>query len=130
MNPEKDNLDLILQPYRDMTMFEDYVLTTPESPGPDDDTPLHIAAFDNDVAALEAMLPFVVNIDVRGGLGYTPLHYAVLHEAVDAARFLIERGAGMEVQGDYDETPLEMMESREKFSELLQWLSRRSGPTG
>lgn len=119
MNASDDALNLILRRYREMAMFEDYEITSPVSRGNDNDTPLHMAAFDNDVPALEAMFPYVSGVDVRGGLGYTPLHYAVLSGAVDAARCLIAKGADLAIEGDYGDTPLEMMMTSEGFAELL-----------
>ena len=127
MTVHDDELSAVLRRFKGMAMFERYEITSPVSRGDDGDTPLHIAAFDNDVSSLEVMLPYVKCLDVKGGLGYTPLHYAVLHGAVDAARLLIVSGSDVSVEGDYGDTPLEMMRSREAFAALLMDLPRLTG---
>lgn len=127
MTVHDDELSAVLRRFKGMAMFERYEITSPVSRGDDSDTPLHIAAFDNDVSSLEVMLPYVKCLDVKGGLGYTPLHYAVLHGAVDAARLLIASGSDLLVEADYGETPLDMMRSRDAFSTLLEELPRLPG---
>ncbi|AZE99502.1 hypothetical protein C4J95_2040 [Pseudomonas orientalis] len=120
MNVGDESLDGILQPFREMAIFEGYEIHFPESPGRDGDTPLHVAAFANDVNSLKALMPFVTDINVIAGIGYTPLHYAILHGSAASADFLIANGADVGVEGDYGETPLSMMRSSPIFAEILR----------
>lgn len=113
-------LDGLLQTFRRMAIFEGYIVDSPESPGMDGDTPLHVAAFDNDVRTLEMLMPFVKDIDVRGGLGYTPLHSAISRGCLESADFLVSKGASLAVRDDYDETPLQMMMESPGFAIIIE----------
>ena len=92
-NRAKNELDRILKKYADLDMFFGYEIREPTSPGPDGDTPFHIAAYDGDVEAAKTMLPHVSNIDLPGDLGNSPLHYAILNNKPEMAEFLITSGA-------------------------------------
>jgi ankyrin repeat protein len=63
------------------------------------DQPLHIAAINGDLRAIELLLDEGVNLNARGEGGMTPLLYAVGHARFEAVKLLLERGA--------DRTPLD-----------------------
>lgn len=120
MTVPHDDLDALLQPFREKAMFEGCMLTSPESPGVWGDTPLHVAAFNNDVGVLTALMPFVRNIDVKGELGFTPLQNAVLHRSIESADYLISLGADLHCVNQMEESALAMMLACPAFLELLR----------
>lgn len=69
-------------------------------------TPLHHAAFHNDVAQVRALLAAGADVDalVRGG--WTPLHMAAQEFSLDAARLLLDRGAAVDPIDESGRTPL------------------------
>ena len=91
--PVNSALQSIIKRYADLDMFDGYEIVSPDSVGPDGDTPFHMAAFDGDIEAVKIMLPYVSNIDAGGDLGNSPLHYAIMHHQPEMARFLILNGA-------------------------------------
>lgn len=66
----------------------------PTSPGVAEQ-PLHWAASNDDVEAVEALLGAGADINAMGGIfgGCTPFEEAIIFEQFDAARLLLERGA-------------------------------------
>lgn len=128
MNAEKtvnSELKLILNKYAKLDMFEGYDIRSPDSPGPDGDTPFHMAAYDGDIVATELMLPYISDINFGGDIGNSPLHYAVMNKKPEMAKFLISKGADVTKENDYGDTPIEDMESKEVFRELLVELKMR-----
>lgn len=115
-----NDLNKLLAPFREMAMFDDCELVSPESPGACGDTPVHVAAFDNDVETLRSLMPFVKNINVRGELRFTPLHNAILHGSVESADYLISMGADLECENDLQENAVMMMAGRADFAYLMQ----------
>ena len=63
-------------------------------------TPLHIAAANNDVQAIEILLTRYAQIDSIDKNGQTPLQIAECHGAEDAVHSLMARGATIEKIGD------------------------------
>ena len=120
-------MDMALGPFRGMAQFEGYEIESPESPGMDGDTPLHVAAALSDSEPLAALLPYVTNIDVEGDMGNTPLHVAVIFRREMAARLLIRHGARLDVLNDYDESPLEKLKAAPEMGALLSEIGTESG---
>lgn len=123
---DDDGLVQALARFSQLAIFEDYKLLSPESPGMDGDTPLHVAAFDGDIGALESLLPYVSNIDVRGDIGNTALHSAIAFKRTEMVELLIRYGADVMALNDYDDSPLDMMMRSPEFDSLLRahgWLS-------
>jgi ankyrin repeat protein len=69
-------------------------------------TPLHHAAFKNDVAAIETLIAHGSSPDVQDKQGLTPLHFAAQEYAVAAASALLDAGAAVELENSYGNTPL------------------------
>ena len=117
--PANSELQSVIKKYADLDMFAGYEIVSPDSPGPDGDTPFHMAAFDGDIEAAKIMLPYVSNIDSSGDLGNSPLHYAVMHHHPEMARFLILNGADVAKKNDYGDTPIDYMEGEDEFSNFF-----------
>jgi ankyrin repeat protein len=103
-----------------MAMLDDCELVSPESPGACGDTPLHVAAFDNDLESLRSLMPFVRKFNVRGELRFTPLHSTILHGSVEGADYLISLGADLECENDLQEGAVMMMAGRADFADLMR----------
>jgi hypothetical protein len=112
----------IVKKYAGLDMFEGYDIRTPVSPGPDGDTPFHMAVYDGDIDAVKTMLPYVADINLAGDIGNTALHYAVSNKQIDMAQFLIATGADLRRKNEYGDTPLDYMEGSELFCDVVaQW---------
>ena len=122
-------LQAALKPFMQLAMFEDYELASPESPGMDGDTPLHVAAMDGRLDLLMNLLPFVRDINVPGDLGNTPLHCAVLWNRPEVARLLLGNGADSQRANDYGDTPIGLMRSRPNFASIVQQQGQKSDKT-
>lgn len=73
---------------------------------------LHLAAYDNEVAMVQTLLDLGVAVDVVQDENLQPLTYAVMGGAVDAAKLLIANGADSSIEDNYDNTLLhEAMEN-------------------
>jgi ankyrin repeat protein len=118
-NHANDKLENILRKYAALDMFEGYPINSPTSPGPDGDTPFHIAAYDGDIDAVKIMLPYVNDINLKGDIGNTPLHYAISSRQLPMVEMLISSGANLSQGNDYGDTPLSYMEGDELFSQIL-----------
>ncbi|WP_211441832.1 ankyrin repeat domain-containing protein [Collimonas humicola] len=118
-NHANDNLENILRKYAALGMFEDCSITSPTSPGPDGDTPFHIAAYDGDIDVVKIMLPFVSDMNLKGDIGNTPLHYAISGRQLPMVEMLICSGANLSQGNDYGVTPFSYMEGDELFSLIL-----------
>ncbi len=67
---------------------------------------LHVAALDNDVHAVAALLAAGVPPDVQDRMGFTPLHFAAQEYSVEAAKTLLQAGAAVDVENAFGNTPL------------------------
>lgn len=70
------------------------------------DTPLHRAAFRNNVKIMKFLLKNGANIEARGQLGYTPLGFAAKARRFDAVKLLIEKGANVNSPARDGSTPI------------------------
>lgn len=118
MNAANDALLSVLKKYAELDMFSDCEIVSPESRGPDGDTPFHMAAYDGDIDSARTMLPYITDINFQGDIGNTPLHYAVLSNKPEMARFLIQHGADIAKENDYGDTPIDFMEGKEAFRDF------------
>lgn len=115
----------ILSKFDDGYTFEGFDLICPESHGVDGDTPLHIAAFNNDVDLLRELMPYVTNVDVIGDIGLTPLSSAVIHGSLEAAIYLLACGADFSVPDEEGDSALDMMKMRPLFQDIVRKIESR-----
>jgi len=78
-----------------------------DSRGYDDDTPLHVLAWRNDVAGAEVVIAAGADVNAIGDMGETPLHVAIAMDSVEMAKLLLRHGANRKVRSEFDETPME-----------------------
>ncbi|MDR1925635.1 MAG: ankyrin repeat domain-containing protein [Planctomycetaceae bacterium] len=76
-------------------------------------TPLHIAAFCDNVPILETLLSHGANVNAVCNKGMTPIHYAALFGGVETIETLIEHGANANVMDDAGSTPVHIAATRE-----------------
>ena len=72
----------------------------------DGNTPLHIAAEEDDREAATLLLEKGAAVNAKGRFGSTPLHDAAKNNAVETATLLIEKGAVVNAKRDDGWTPL------------------------
>lgn len=120
MNAVDPELKRLLARFDECHTFEGCELTSPESHGIDDDTPLHIAAFNNDVDLLKELMPFVTNIDVLGDIGLTPMANAVISESLEAVVYLLSCGADPMILDEVGDSVLDIMKMRPVFNQLVE----------
>ncbi len=69
-------------------------------------SPLHIAAMEDDVPTVEALLSSGESPDVQDEQGLTPLHFAAQQYSVSAAAALLHAGATVDVENAFGNTAL------------------------
>ena len=69
-------------------------------------TPIHIAAFYNDVPAVQYLLEKGTEVNTKSKLDITPLHQAAQGNAPQVASLLIDKGADLKAKNYRDWTPL------------------------
>ncbi len=116
------DLNLILEKYVQLAMFENCDIKSPESSDQAGDTPFHMAADGGDIKAVKIMLPYISDINFGCDNGDTPLHYAIMNKNSQMVRFLIVNRANVRKKNDYGDTPIEDMEDNEIFQTLLSEL--------
>jgi hypothetical protein len=88
-------------------------------------TPLHIAAVQGNVKAIEALIDAGANIQCCGEHGFSPLHEAVGQGDLDAVRVLLDRGASLAALTDDGYTPIQLAHAL-KLNEMEDLLRLRS----
>ncbi len=117
--PTNCELEQVLKYYADLCMFDGYTISSPDSRGPADDTPFHMAAYDGDVKVIQVMLPYLDDINLRGDNGYTPLHYAISTRQLAAVEALIANSACLYQTNDYGDTAIDLMQDEPCFAALV-----------
>lgn len=69
-------------------------------------SPLHIAAMEDDVPTVEALLSNGDSPDVQDEQGFTPLHFAAQQHSLSAAAALLNAGATVDVENAFGNTAL------------------------
>ena len=69
-------------------------------------SPLHIAAMDDDVPTIEALLSSGESPDVQDEQGFTPLHFAAQQYSLSATAALLDAGATVDSENTFGNTPL------------------------
>lgn len=73
---------------------------------PDDWTPLHVAAWYNQVETVELLLDYGADVNARTKFDWTPLHCAALQGSIDCVRILLDNGAEVLAQTKRNDTPI------------------------
>ncbi|HEV2217968.1 MAG TPA: ankyrin repeat domain-containing protein [Candidatus Dormibacteraeota bacterium] len=90
-------------------------------------TPLHYAAFDNDVGKIAALLEGGADPNAADRQGFTPLHLAAQQWSIEAAQILLDRGADVDIVNTYGNSPLWTAVFNAKGRGALIELLRRRG---
>jgi len=69
-------------------------------------TPLHFAAFYNELDALKLLVQLGADVNTQDKSGWTPLHYAARDDKLDALKFLVQLGADINAKNKDGRTPL------------------------
>jgi len=77
------------------------------SRGCDDDTPLHVLAWRNDVAGAELLVGAGADVNAIGDMGETPLHVAIGMKSVAMTELLLRAGADPEIRSEFGTTSRE-----------------------
>ncbi|QTD46455.1 ankyrin repeat domain-containing protein [Ottowia testudinis] len=96
-------IDKLLQSISEV-MFPDGMGNQPislESHGYDGDTPLHVFAWRNDVAAAKLLLGAGADPNARGEMDDTPLHVAITQNNVDLVILLLGYGANPDLRSEF-----------------------------
>ncbi len=70
-------------------------------------TPLHVAAYNGDVATMNALFEGKPEVNMLDAQGRTPLHIAMQHGQIDIVTLLISNGADGSLRDAQNKTPLE-----------------------
>ncbi len=86
------------------------------------DTPLHIAALNNDYDSAASLITKGANVNVKDEHKQTPLHIAALHNALEMAAPLIDKGADVNAKDKKGQTPLDLARKQKnwKLAQLLE----------
>ena len=91
--------------------------------------PIHDAAWDGDLAGVQAELDKGVDVNAKDVGGGTPLHYAAFKGHKEIAELLIAEGADVNANSDNGGTPLDWV-IRSKHTEVADLLRKHGGKTG
>lgn len=101
-------LGSLLESYSDLPEFVEVTLIDVNQRGNFGNTPLHVAAVQGDVDAIELLLSAGADPNALGELGNTPLHDAVISEKLDVIAVLLRAGADPGKRNDDGRTPREV----------------------
>ena len=72
------------------------------------ETPLHIAAYNGHVEAVQTLVQLSAGIEAKNVNGATPLHYAAIDGEVEAVKTLVQLSANIEAKTASGATPLHL----------------------
>ena len=106
---KKRTLDQVLASVCDVFFpwFPDELLVAIDCRASDDDTPLHVLAWRNDVEGAEVLVAAGADINAIGDMGETPLHVALAKKSVEMAQLLLRAGANAEIRSEFGRTAQE-----------------------
>ena len=102
--------EILLDKYRQHAMFDGYDIQRFDTGGMGGDTPLHLAAMNDEADDVEFMLREVMSVDIPGDIGCTPLHMAVMFGSAAVVDLLLRNGANLDAENEYGDTPLDFLE--------------------
>ena len=91
--------------------------------------PIHTAAWDGDLAGVQAELDKGVDVNAKGYRERTPLHDAAYRGHKEIVELLIAAGADVNAKNNSGETPLDMG-IQLKQTEIADLLRKHGGKTG
>jgi ankyrin repeat protein len=88
----------------------------------DGEMPLHVAAYNGDIAIVKLLIDGGARIDVREAQnGFTPLHLAIYKKHYDVGRILVESGADLVATTNDGRNAIDMAE-RSGDKEFYEWI--------
>jgi uncharacterized protein len=117
------NLEDVLQAMSELPSFVGLTPIGVNTKGNFKETPLHVAAIQNDIESIRILVSAGADINASGENGYTPLHEAVEQGNFEATCLLLELGANANVQCDNGSTVIDM--ARESCDENISTLLRK-----
>lgn len=81
-------------------------ITTKDSRDEDGYTPLHRAAYSNNVEIARILIQYGADVNARTEMLWTPLHSAVKWSNAEVAAFLLQHGADVNALSEGQQTPL------------------------
>src|SRR5262245_1365693 len=72
--------------------------------GYDDDTPLHVLAWRNDVMGAELLVAAGADVNAIGDMGETPLHVAIGMKSAEMTELLLKAGADPDIRSEFGTT--------------------------
>lgn len=88
----------------------------------DGDTPLHVAAWRNDVYAVQVLIAAGANVNAIGDMAETPLHVAVGQENLAIIELLLKAGAKTNTCSEFGQTAADR--AKEKGNEIAKMFAR------
>jgi ankyrin repeat protein len=98
-----------MEKYLSHAMFMDRDIKRFDDHGMSEDTPLHLAAMNDEAEDVEFMLSEVESVDVPGDIGSTPLHMAVMFGSAAVVDVLLRLGAKIDAENEYGSKPLDFL---------------------
>ncbi len=122
---DKKKLEDLLRLFEQDPQF--YTAYSPNVCDNQENTPLHMAAKNDQAEVIALLLKHGANIDAHNDGGKTPLHIAIEFNALDAATLLIKQGAHLSIKKrDTGDTPLHYLLAKGKKLDSLFPLIRQS----
>lgn len=97
---------------------------------PDDDTPLHVAAWRDDVRAIELLIKAGVDVNAQGDMSSTALHIASSKGNKKIQDLLLNNGASTEIVNEFGLKPLQTSDDIPRKSTLSPWVCDQKKPKG
>ena len=95
---------------------------TIDSRGAEDDTPLHVFVWRNDLENVRLLLKNGADPNAIGDMSQTPLHVAISRENPDIIDALLQSGASPHIRSEFGQTALE--EARELGGKIYDLVRR------
>jgi ankyrin repeat protein len=80
---------------------------TIETRGTDGDSPLHVAAWQNDIEGAKLLIAAGSDVNAVGDMAYTPLHVAISQNNAELAKIFINAGARSDLTSELGGTARE-----------------------
>jgi ankyrin repeat protein len=122
VNCENQALKNVLNKMKDLPDFDGITLLDAKIKGAYGNTPLHIAAIQGDLSAVQILIDCGAEKDAKGEHGYTPLHEAIEQGNVDAVELLIKNGSSTKIPNNDGLTAIDLanVTANDKIIKLLR----------